>query len=174
MRKSLLGSLILCVLVLNIKIFSQAGGVKIGASSSVDRSQGAYFDYADPEAINITVAVWGYVKYPGKYLVPNYCTIKDLLSYSGGPTDDAHLDDLSLYKVLRDSTKVLYKINYSDIINKSYISPEKENLPKLEVGDLLIVPGEPKLYFKDYFSFALSAVSTLVSVATLIVVIFRK
>jgi hypothetical protein len=174
MRQNLLKSFLFCILILNIKILSQTGGVKIGASSSVDRSQGAYFDYADPEAINITVAVWGYVKYPGKYLVPNYCTMKDLLSYSGGPTEDAHLDDLRLYKVLKDSTKILYKFNFSDIANKDYISLEKENLPKLEVGDLLIVPGEPKLYFKDYFSFVLSALSTLVSVATLVVVIFRK
>ncbi len=42
--------------------------------------QGGYFNYSDPEAVNIKVAVWGWVRYPGKYTVPSYTTVSDLLS----------------------------------------------------------------------------------------------
>ena len=47
--------------------------------------QGGYFNYSDPEAVNVKVAVWGWVRYPGKYTVPVYTTVSDLLSFAGGP-----------------------------------------------------------------------------------------
>ena len=45
-------------------------------------------------AINIKVSVWGYVARPGKYIVPDYTTVSDLLSFAGGPNQNAEMDDL--------------------------------------------------------------------------------
>ncbi len=58
--------------------------------------QSGFFDYSDPEAINMRVSVWGFVRYPGRYLVPIYTTVTDLLSYAGGPRDNSNIDDLRL------------------------------------------------------------------------------
>ena len=33
------------------------------------------YDYSDPSSINIKVSVWGFLKYPGKYIVPQYTTL---------------------------------------------------------------------------------------------------
>ena len=60
---------------------------------------GGFFDFSDPEAINIKVSVWGFVQYPGRYVVPDYTSVMDLLSYAGGPTDDSNLDELRLYRI---------------------------------------------------------------------------
>jgi hypothetical protein len=58
--------------------FSQTGDIRIG-SNPVDRyPHGGYFDFSEPDAVNIKVSVWGYVRYPGKYLLPNYSNIRDL------------------------------------------------------------------------------------------------
>ena len=39
---------------------AQTGDIKVGSSSPFNRYYNAgFYDYSDPEAINITVAVWG-------------------------------------------------------------------------------------------------------------------
>ena len=111
---------------------------------------------------------------PGKYLVPNYSSVKDLISYAGGPTEESNLEDLRLYKVLRDSTTKMYKFDYNDLLWGNKLNEKKENLPRLEVGDILIVPGEPRMFFRDYFSMTLSIVSTLISLSILILNIVKK
>ena len=40
--------------------------------------------------------------------------------------------------------------------------------PQLEGGDVLVVPGEPKLFFRDWLSVSFSLISTLVTVTLLI------
>jgi polysaccharide biosynthesis/export protein len=155
--------------------YSQQGDTKIGADlNRLGNYSGNYYDYSDPEALNIKVSVWGYVKSPGRYLVPSYISVKDLLSYAGGPTSDAFLDDLRLYRVLEDSMRVLFKFNYNDLLYSKNLNILKENIPDLRVGDLLLVPGEPKLYYRDYFSMTLSIVSTLISLSILVINIVKK
>ena len=164
-----------CILILMNIIFAQTGDIKVGSSSPANRYFNAgFFDYSDPEAINITVSVWGYVRYPGKYLVPNYSSVKDLISYSGGPTENSNLGDLRLYKVLKDSTKIMFKFDYNDLLWGEKLDQKKEALPKLEVGDILVVPGEPRMFFRDYFTMTLSVVSTLISLSILILNIVKK
>lgn len=166
MRKLIL---VLSFFILNQLLFSQTGNIKIGADPTNYRnSQGAFYDYSDPEAVNIKVSVWGFVRFPGRYLVPSYSNLKDLLSYAGGPTDDAHLNDLRLYRVAHDSTQQLIRYDYNDLLWGEGQMLQKEKKANLTVGDILLVPGEPRLYFRDYFSMTLSVVSVLISLAILI------
>lgn len=167
--KKILYAVLLSVLFLNVKIFSQTGDIKIGTDLYRQGNyNGAFFDYSDPEAVNIKVAVWGFVRFPGRYMVPSYTKVKDLLSYAGGPTDDAKLQELKLYRVLEDSTQQLINLNYNELLWEKVLTSNKDNDPPLIAGDVLIVPGRPKLYFRDYFSLTLSVISTLISLAILI------
>lgn len=136
------------------------------------QSQGGYFDYSDPEGINIKVLVWGFVKFPGQYIIPANSSVNDLIALAGGPSEDALLEDLRLFRVKEDSSQEMIKFNYDDLLWNDRLSSEVI-IPDLKAGDILLVPGEPRFYFRDYFTIALSAVSTLVSVATLIVLIFK-
>jgi len=133
-------------------------------------NQGAYYDYSDPNGINIKVAVWGYVKFPGKYTIPIRSDIKDLLSYAGGVDDNSFLDDLRIYRLDKDSMQVMLKFNYEGLWwNEDLRSGLK--LQQLQPGDILVVPGRPRLYFENYLSIILGVVTTLVSIATLIITI---
>ncbi|MGE5681604.1 MAG: SLBB domain-containing protein [Bacillota bacterium] len=150
-------------------VFAQQGNIKIGAD--VDRyrqNQGGFYDYSDPEAVNIKVSVWGFVRFPGYYLVPSYTNPRELLSLAGGPTDAAHLDDLRIYRVMEDSTQKLLKFSYNDLLWEENLSTTKEKTPSLNVGDVLVVPGAPRLYFRDTLSLVLSVVSTVTTVVILI------
>lgn len=133
------------------------------------QSTGGYYDYSDPNGINIKVAVWGYVKYPGRYVIPIRSDIKDLISYSGGINDNAFLDDLRIYRIDKDSTQLLLQFNFEDLWWGENWKPDID-LSKMQAGDVLIVPGRPRLYWESYFSLVLSSLGFLISIATLILV----
>jgi hypothetical protein len=172
MKKLFLFSL-LVLLCGNIK--AQISGYELG--SSLERrynQQTGYFDLSDPESVNIKVSVWGFVKYPGKYMVPIYTTITDLLSYAGGPSNDAHLDDLRIYRVNEDQTQQLIKINYEDLMFESELNSKYKTVPTLETGDILVVPGSPRLYTREVVSIWVSILSALISLSILILNIVRN
>jgi hypothetical protein len=156
-------------------LFAQIKDYELGKSLLDIRynQQTGNFDLSDPESVNIKVSVWGFVQYPGKYTVPIYTTVVDLLSYAGGPTADSDLEDLRLYRVVKDSLNYLIKFNYNDIMWESELKTRHRRIPTLEAGDILIITGSPRLYFKDYFHIALSITSTLISLAILIINIVK-
>ncbi len=165
----------LILIVLTSVLFGQAKKYEIGTPySNITTRTGGFYDFSDPQSVNIKVSVWGFVRYPGKYVIPVYSDVSDLLSYSGGPTDNAHMDDLRLYRILKDSTQIMYKFNWNDLLWEDSLHTQKLKVPKLKAGDILLVPGSRRLYFRDYFSMALSLVSVLISLSILILNITRK
>ena len=168
--------LVIMIIGGSLSVFAQNKDYELGADIMGLRNnmQGGYFNYSDPEAINIGVSVWGWVKYPGKYKVPSYTTASDLLSYAGGPTDAADLTELRIYRVNADSSQSIIKFSYNDLLYESKLETRYRKIPKLEAGDILVVPGEPRLYFKDHFSIWMSVFSVLISLSILILNIVRK
>jgi len=149
-------------------IFPQNTELQVGSNTNLLRqNQGAFYDYSDPTSINIKVSVWGFVKYPGKYIIPVESNVYDLLSYAGGPTDDAHLDDLRIFRTTADSSQTMIKFNYNDMLWDENLK-EFKNAPGLEAGDILLVPGSDRLYFKDWAMLGLSVMSVLISLSILI------
>lgn len=160
--------------LISSSLFAQNNDVKLGSTyTGLYQRQGGLYDYSDPEAINMRVSVWGFVKYPGRYQVPIYTSVSDLLSYAGGPTDDSDLEDLRLYRVMEDSTQHLFSFNFNDLLWSNNLEEENRKIPKLQGSDLLVVPGEPRLYFQNWFRVGLSIFSALISLALLIIRITR-
>jgi len=147
--------------------------IQIGKSlRTFDQWRGAEFDYSDPDAINIKVLVWGFVEFPGYYIIPSTRGVNDLLALAGGPTEDANIDDLRLFRVNADSSQSMIKFDYNDLLwNDNLEKPIK--IPHLQAGDILLVPGETRFYFWDYMNFTLSIVSTLAVVAVLLITILE-
>ena len=168
-------SLIIFIILINT-IQAQIKDYELGADVAGMRfaTQGGYFNYSDPEAVNIKVAVWGWVRYPGKYTVPSYTSVSDLLSLAGGPTDAADLEDLRIYRVNEDSTQSMIKFNYNDLLYESKLQSKYRKVPKLDAGDILVIPGEPRMYFRDHFSIWMSLFSVLISLTILVLNIIRK
>ena len=135
--------------------------------------QSGFFDFSDPETLNMIVSLWGFVKYPGRYLVPVNTTITDLLSYGGGPTDDALLDDLRLFRTFDDSTQIMIKFGMNELLHEPYLKKSKLDVPDLEAGDILLVPGEPRIYFQQSYSMWMAFFSVLISLSILILNIVK-
>lgn len=172
MKKSFI---LFCLLFINVVSFAQIKDYELGAPQNTIRNYNAgYYDYSDPSTINIKVSVWGFVKFPGRYTIPINSTVSDLLSYAGGPTDAAHMEDLRLYKVDADSNQTMIKFDYNDLLWEENLKVSRVKVPALQAGDILVVPGSPRLYFKDWFSITLSVISTLISLSILILNIVRN
>jgi hypothetical protein len=136
--------------------------------------QSGFFDLSDPDAVNIKVSVWGWVKYPGRYTVPNYTDVSDLISYAGGPLEGAELDDIRLVRINEDSTQTMLKFSYNDLMYESKLETKYRKVPRLDAADVLIVPGEPRLYFRDHFSMWMSLISVLISLTILVLNIVKN
>ena len=165
--------LLLFLFVLAIK--AQDKNYSLGANI-LDRTinQNGFFDFSDPTTVNIKVSVWGWVKYPGKYTVPVYTTPVDLLSLAGGPSDAADLQDLRIYREGEDSTQSMIKFSYNDVLYESHLATRYRKVPKLEAGDILVVPGEPRVYFAQSISLWLQIFSVATSISILLYTIFKK
>ncbi len=151
-------------------LYAQSNNVKLGTQyTGLQQRQGGLFDYSDPQTINMRVSVWGFIKYPGRYKIPIYTTVSDLLSYAGGPTDDSDLEDLRLYRVMEDSTQHMFKFNFNDLLWADNLEGQSRRIPKLQGSDLLVVPGAPRLYFKDWFRVSLSIFTAMISLTLLII-----
>ena len=167
MKNYFFGTLFI-ILFLSTINFAQNSDLQVGSNvNQLRQNQGAFYDYSDPSTLNIKVSVWGFVKYPGKYVIPIESNVYDLLSYAGGPTEDAHLDDLRLFRTGEDSVSSMTKFNYNDLLWDENLKGFK-NSPGLEAGDILLVPGAQRLYFKDYLQIGLSVFSALISLSILI------
>ena len=145
--------------------------IQIGKSlKPFDRYRGGQYDYSDAAAINIKVLVWGYVLFPGQYIIPSTSSVNDLLALAGGPTQDANIDDLRLFRVNSNLSQSMIKFDYNDLLwNDKLEKPVM--IPDLKAGDILLVPGETRYFFWDYFNFTLSIVSTLSVVAVLLLTV---
>ena len=150
-------------------IFSQITDEELGRSLY---TRSGLYDFSEPGAINIKIAVWGYVSKPGKYIVPDYATVSDLLSFAGGPNQNAEMDDLRIFRTLEDGKEEMIKFTYDDVLWGNGIEVKNRFLPKLEASDVLIVPGSPRFFFKDWFNLGLqifAAVLTLVNTYILLI-----
>lgn len=155
--------------IYNSDSFGQITDYELGSKlSRTQYQQTGYYDLSDPEAVNIKVAVWGFVRYPGKYLVPSYTTILDLLSFAGGPTNDSHLDEIKLYRNKEDGSQEMIVYDYNDILWETKLDSRNRINPYIEAGDILVVPGSPRYYARDLVSMWATILSALVSIAILV------
>jgi protein involved in polysaccharide export with SLBB domain len=130
-----------------------------------------YYDFSDEGAVNIKVSVWGYVERPGKYVIPDYSTVYDLLSFAGGPNQNAEMDDLRIYRTLENGNEEMIKFNFDDILWGEKIEVNHRFIPKLEPSDILVVPGSPRYFFKDWFNLGLQIVSVVASLLNIYLLI---
>ena len=74
--------------------------------------------------------LWGYVKYPGYYIIPSNSNLNDILSFAGGPLEDAMMDDIRIYRKDQktgESKMTKYNLNdllWNDSLTTKIIFPE--------------------------------------------------
>ncbi len=167
----------LSLLFFCVNLYAQNGKDKIG-SEELKINGTNYFNYADKEKVNIEVNLWGYVKNPGKYLIPKGTTFIDLITLGGGPVLESKLEDIRIIRPKNDTLRIteeqIINLNYNDYLWGEGANPTKKINPVLMSGDIILVPGSPRYFFRDNLNFILAISSVLISLGILVLTISRN
>lgn len=103
-----------------------------------DFSQPAQYFIGNRDEVHMEVNVWGFVNKPGQYNVPLDTDLVSLMSYAGGPREDARITRIKIVRTTtqQDSSSVI------DVDVKAYVNSGKlDQNPELKPGDTIVVSG---------------------------------
>ena len=161
--------IIFILIAFPVIVSAQNNDIQMGSGlNKIGFTQGGFFDCSDPSSVNIKVSVWGFVKYPGKYVIPVYSKINDLISYAGGPTEEARLEEMRIVRTdSTNSKQIIFNLNFKDLLMDPNVAMDS-SVQFLKAGDVLLVSGSPRFYLRDYIGIILSIVSVLISFTILV------
>lgn len=110
------------------------------------------------EQLKIYAYIWGQVRKPGLYIVPDDTDLLTILSLAGGPTETAKLSQVKIIRPTAGKDKV-FLVNL-----KKYMETGNEKIiPVLKPGDTIIVSGTVFYGFTKITDF-ISKVAVILSV----------
>jgi len=178
--KNIMKKTIIAIFIMIISFSSAQSQVKnerIGEEELVKNGTN-YYNYSEKDKINIEVSVWGYVRSPGKYLIPKGTTFIDLFTLCGGPLAEAKLSNIRIVRLKNDSLDVkedkVFTLDYNEYLWEDKIQSISKTNPVLYPGDIILIPGTTKSVFKESISLIFAAITTLTSVAVLLITVFRN
>ena len=148
--------LILFLFFISVVIFAQTEGAS-GAynPASIYLYSGTL---SGTEQLKIKTYIWGQVKKPGLYIVPDNTDLLTLISSAGGPTENAKLSKVKIIRSTEDGEKVIW-INL-----KKYLETGDENLiPIMKPGDTVVISGSTYYAFTKAVDW-LSQIAIMLSV----------
>ena len=105
------------------------GGISIAMPNA---QAAAYYNVTKPGELTMQVNIWGFVQHPGRYEVSSTIDLVQLLSFAGGPTQDADMEDVRISRIVRRD----------GVITAKEISINLKRLDRLEEAKLLLQPGD--------------------------------
>jgi len=148
---------IIFLFVLAMNCWSQTEG-----SSASGYNPGAVYQYSGSltgtQQLKIRTYIWGQVRKPGLYIVPDDTDLLTLISSAGGPTENAKLSKISIIRSTIEGEKVI------TVDLKEYLETgEAELIPILKPGDTVIVSGSTYYAFTKAVNW-LSQIAVILSV----------
>lgn len=153
-------------------LLSQENDLILGKTPKL--STAAVYDLSDPTGINMEINLWGFIRYPGRYIVPINTTFLDLMSYAGGPTENSNLKEIRILRDKGNGQTEVIKLDYEDLLWDEKISSKARLNPILKAGDVLLIMEEKRYTFREDVSFYIPILSAIISVATLIITITNR
>ena len=153
--------LLAVALLTGTQLYAQVGNSSI--STTIPNAQaGAYYYVAKPGEMTMQVNVWGFVQHPGRYEVGNTIDLVQLLSFAGGPTQDADMDDVRITRIIRRdgmiSTKEMrISLNRLDRLDEAKIL--------LQPGDTIFIDHTSWVTWRDVVSVVTTAAIVTAAVA---------
>ena len=145
----------LLILGLNLLAQTESSGVS-------GYNPGAVYQYSGSltgtEQLKIRTYIWGQVRNPGLYIVPDDTDLLTLISSAGGPTENAKLSKIRIIRSTAEGEKVIW------VDLKEYLETgEAELIPILRPGDTIIVSGSTYYAFTKAVNW-LSQIAVMLSV----------
>ncbi len=126
-----------------------------------------YYAGAMPGAVMMKVSVLGAIHKPGVYNVPVNSELNSVLSYAGGPTVDAKLDEIMVRSNEGDKSKV----NQVDLEN--FFRDEDTTPFRLRPNDYIYVEQKEKIISSEILQ-TTTLVSSLLSIVVALIIIDQR
>lgn len=150
----------------------------------VESNRGAQYFLGSQDELLIKVNIWGFVRKPGQYMVPKDTDLISLISFAGGPLEQARIKKVKIIRELQPgnaATSSNNRLNPNDLLLanrsrnldanlapgtaptqqvievniKKYLDTGRQNLiPDLRPGDTIVVPGNTLQFLNKTLDFA--------------------
>jgi hypothetical protein len=101
-------------------------------------SQAAYYYLSKPGEISIQVNLWGFVRNPGRYEVPISTDLVQLISFAGGPQQEADISSVKITRIVRD--EAIRKVEFT--INLRHLDQLDDQSLSLQPGDTIFIDSK--------------------------------
>ncbi len=118
----------------------------------------------EPGTVMMKVNLWGAVRKPGIHHIPVKTDLIGLMSFAGGPNDNAIIDEITI-KRQQGNKQTRINVDLSQLIHGEY----NGNLT-LQPDDIIVVPADEPWISQNAFTVAIFA-STLASIILSAVII---
>lgn len=149
-----------------------------------ESSRGAQYFLGSQDELLIKVNIWGFVRKPGQYMVPKDTDLISLISFAGGPLEQARIKKVKIIRELKPgnaATSSNNRLNQNELLLanrsrnldsnlvpgtaptqqvievniKKYLDTGRQNLiPALRPGDTIVVPGNTLQFLNKTLDFA--------------------
>ncbi|MEA2095384.1 MAG: SLBB domain-containing protein [Candidatus Cloacimonadota bacterium] len=148
---------IIFLIILGLSLWAQTE-----SSGVFSNNPGAVYQYSGSltgtEQLKIRTYIWGQVRNPGLYIVPDDTDLLTLISSAGGPTENAKLSKIRIIRSTTEGEKVIW------VDLKEYLETgQAELIPILKPGDTVIVSGSTYYAFTKAVNW-LSQIAVMLSV----------
>jgi hypothetical protein len=163
--------LFVCLSVLSL-VKAQAQQRETGIAPSMpSMSAASYYYISKPGELTMQVNIWGYVKNPGRYEIPTFTDLIQLVSFAGGPSPEGNLGDVKVTTVVMQDT-VMSMREYSVKLNDLQ-KIDKEKLV-LHPGDTIYIDRTGWSSFRDLLTVVSATLLTATTVAGVLITIHNS
>lgn len=148
MKRSEVVLLLVCLLSAPA-IFAQVPG-----RSDSDRDTASQYFLGSEDQVLMPVNVWGFVTKPGQYMVPFDTDLISLLSFAGGPREEAKITGIRVVRTSLSQNETAQE-SVIDVDVKKFLETGRSDLvPVLRPGDTIVVSGTTFHFISKFFDFA--------------------
>ncbi len=162
---------VVALAVLALLLWVSPGRAQLGSGGLSPQmpsaSAAAYYYVSKPGELTMQVNVWGEVHQPGRYEVPSSTDLIQLLSYAGGPLQEADLGGVKVTRFLKRETGV----------SRGEFNVNLQDLSKVEQAKLTLYPGDTVFIdrtgwasARDIFNVVVSSAVITSAIAQIIIV----
>lgn len=122
------------------------------------RSRGAQYQIGRDDELLIKVNIWGLVRMPGQYIVPNHTDLISLISYAGGPSENAQTKSVKLIRTTkftpdgkaRNTDQKIYQYNIKKFLETGDLTMNPQLIP----DDTILISGSAVHFLSKLLDFA--------------------
>lgn len=110
------------------------------------------------ELLKIKTYIWGQVRKPGLYIVPDDTDLLTLISSAGGPTENANMNKIRIIRQTEEEEKIIW-VDLQEYIDHG----DYDLIPSLQPGDTVVVSGSAYYAFTKAVAW-ISQIAVILSV----------